>query len=104
MEDAFPAVSASWQAHIGSSLGAVSALRQLEHLQLRFVCGERGAPAALRGLAAQAACLHAPLRLRRCRVAMRRACCQRSLCAAPRLPACPALPNRHRLLYVSCAS
>jgi hypothetical protein len=39
----FPPVAASWQAGINRALSSLQHLTQLRHLQLRFICGERGA-------------------------------------------------------------
>jgi hypothetical protein len=37
-----PPVAASWQAGISRAVGSLAHLTQLKHLQLRFICGERG--------------------------------------------------------------
>jgi hypothetical protein len=38
----FPPVASSWQAGISRSVESLAHLTQLKHLQLRFICGERG--------------------------------------------------------------
>ncbi|KAF6255012.1 hypothetical protein COO60DRAFT_257963 [Scenedesmus sp. NREL 46B-D3] len=38
----FPPVASCWQAGVSQALSSLTALTQLKHLQLRFICGERG--------------------------------------------------------------